>query len=215
MFHGEVNNCADDTPYYLFTVRNPLHRLQSAFAYDRDTYGGEEDAQTIYRDCDFDTLNILAAEGLANDGKAPENCKQLAYELVRGYGDTLSYHLFCNYHYYYNLSFVMARHRKNSQILVIRTEHIDNDWKTAERAIGGERNVDLNIPHLNTHAKTSKDEELSEKSQALLCEALCEEIQIYKRLLREAVNLNKRDYAQSLAEIQESCPLQASANSCS
>lgn len=108
----------------------------------------------------------------------------------------------------------MARHSKDSKILVVRTEHMEDDWNTAERAIGGEKHVDLNIPHLNTHSKNTWDMQLSEKSQVLLCDALCEEIQIYKRLLREAVNLNKHDYAQSMAELKESCPRQASADMC-
>jgi hypothetical protein len=214
IFHGSVNNCADDTPYYLFTLRHPLMRAQSAFAYDRDKY--DTDFATIYKDCGFKTLNMLAAEGLADDGRAPDHCKRLAYELIRGSGYMYSYHLFSNYHYYLNITFSQARHQKDSKILAIRSEHMEDDWNTAERAVGSDKhvNVDLNVPRLNVHAKDARDTHLSEKSQVLLCDALCEEIQVYKRLLREAVNLNKHDYAQSIAELHESCPLQASSDSC-
>jgi hypothetical protein len=214
IFHGSVNNCPDDTPYYLFTMRHPLQRLLSAFAYDRDKHpfkGSKE----IYRKCGFKTLNILAKEGLAKDGRAPDHCKRLAYELVRGSGYMYSYHLFCNYNYYQNVTLHTAQHPQDRKILAIRTEHMEDDWNSAERVIGGEKHVDVNVPHLNQHTKDTKDAELSEKSQVLLCEALCDDIQIYKQILREAVNLNKRDFAQSMAELKTSCPLQVNSDVCS
>mmetsp|Transcript_35017 Transcript_35017/g.84739 ORF Transcript_35017/g.84739 Transcript_35017/m.84739 type:complete len:412 (-) Transcript_35017:202-1437(-) len=217
MFHGSVNDCADDMPYHLYTLRNPLSRAQSAFAYDRDTY--KHDFEVIYDECGFKTLNMLAAEGLADDGRAPDHCKRLAYELIRGSGYMYDYHLFCNYHYYLNITLSQARNPKGSKILAIRSEHMEDDWNTAERVVASDNknkhvHVDLNVPHLNSHDKKAGDTFLSEKSQVLLCDALCEEIQVYKRLLGEAVNLSKRDYAQSIAELQESCPLQASTDSC-
>ena len=216
MFHGSVNDCADDMPYYLYTLRNPLSRAQSAFAYDRDTY--KRDFKAIYDECGFETLNMLAAEGLADDGRASDHCKRLAYELIRGSGYMYDYHLFCNYHYYLNITLSQARYPTDSKILAIRIEHMEDDWNTAERVVADDSrrhvHVDLNVPHLNANDKKAQDIFLSEKSQALLCDALCEEIQVYKHLLRVAVNLSKRDYTQSIAELKESCPLQATTDSC-
>lgn len=231
IFHGTVNNCADHTPYYLFTMRHPLRRLQSAFRYDRDTYGGgdnEDDDKSnavIYKTCKFKTLNILAVHGLSADGKSSQECKQLAYDLVRGSGYDYSYHMFSNYQYYLNVSFAHHDGRdhadeSSSKLLVIRTEHMEDDWNSAERVIRMDDKddndkykqnapIELNIPHLNVKEDTVyQDQLLSTKAQVLLCEALCREIQTYKDILKRAVNLNRHDYLQSMKELQDSCPLQ-------
>jgi hypothetical protein len=50
---------------------------------------------------------------------------------------------------------------------------------------------------------------LSDRARTLLCAALCDEIQVYKRILRRAVNLRESDVQESLAELRETCPLEA------
>lgn len=49
IFHGDVNNCADDMPYYLFTMPHPLARVQSAFRYDRDKRSNRKKNSIIYK----------------------------------------------------------------------------------------------------------------------------------------------------------------------
>ena len=220
MFHGDVNNCADDTPYYLFTLRNPLQRVQSAYSYDRDQPRRPGNRERMYDECGFASLNQFAEQGLAANGNATDGCKQIAYEAIRGVGDIMySYHLFANYNYYRRVAFSQARRKKRSKILVIRTEHMEMDWNSADRILGDEEEeeeeVKLKVPHLNTQTKASEDTYLSKKSQALLCDALCDEIQMYKRILHEAINLNSHDFAQSMAELEMSCPDQAKSYKCS
>jgi hypothetical protein len=119
--------------------------------------------------------------------------------------------MFHNYHSYRNVCFARAKHPESSKILVIRTEHMEADWNSAGRVIrAGDGvtaadddepslpHIELNIPHLNVKEITRKEDTLlSTQAQVLLCEALCQEIQTYKQLLKEAVNLLPEDYDQS------------------
>jgi hypothetical protein len=50
---------------------------------------------------------------------------------------------------------------------------------------------------------------LSPLARELLCEALCDEIQVYKRILRRAVNLGAADVRESLDELRRTCPREA------
>jgi hypothetical protein len=54
------------------------------------------------------------------------------------------------------------------------------------------------------------DKGITEAGLANVCRALCYEIQIYKRLLVEAINLNDDDRRQSLEELRQVCPLETS-----
>jgi hypothetical protein len=48
----------------------------------------------------------------------------------------------------------------------------------------------------------------------ILCSNICHEIQAYKYMLREAINLKNDDYRKSLKEVEKTCPLQAKAEQC-
>jgi hypothetical protein len=50
---------------------------------------------------------------------------------------------------------------------------------------------------------------LSPRARALLCEALCDEIQVYKKILKRAVNLREADVRESLDELRRTCPREA------
>ena len=47
-----------------------------------------------------------------------------------------------------------------------------------------------------------------------MCGALCNEIQVYKDILRRAINLDEDDVAASLEELKEVCPVEAKHSSC-
>ena len=50
---------------------------------------------------------------------------------------------------------------------------------------------------------------LSPQARALLCRALCQEMQVYRQILHRAVNLTPRDVQVSLQELADSCPAAA------
>ena len=45
-------------------------------------------------------------------------------------------------------------------------------------------------------------------------QALCNEIQVYKDIIKRAINLNENDIAQTMEELHESCPKEAVESTC-
>ncbi len=50
---------------------------------------------------------------------------------------------------------------------------------------------------------------LSESSKHALCKVLCNEIQVYKDLIKKAVNLNEVAIEETMQELKEVCPKEA------
>jgi len=93
----------------------------------------------------------------------------------------------------------------------LRTEHLAHDWDALDEALGGGHGLYVNgTVRFSTKAGTVRsakhDTSLSEKSRKNLCYALCEDIQAYKQLLHDAINLNELQVGQSLDELISSCP---------
>ena len=211
--HIDVNDCPDNMPYYLFPLRDPLERIESAYLYDRRSIEEHENDDygqgSLYMECPFYTLNDLAIRGLAKNGNAPDYCKRRAYNAIRG-TERHGYHLYYNHRYFLELTKAL-----DSKILVIRTNHMEDDWNVAELVVGGKAKVVTHFPQANKGGSSTKlfdDNHLTPQARAVLCEALCEEIQWYKRIIENAVNLSPDEKARSLQEI--SCPVQARAKKC-
>jgi hypothetical protein len=205
--HNYVNGCHADSPYLLFALRNPLQRIRSAYKYDRpddpDDEAYHHGQKLLYFDCPFPTLNALAEEGLSDTGTASHLCKARAKRAIQG-EEWFGYHLFFNHRHYARESSLMDKGKK---LLVIRTEHIADDWNSAEVVLGGQSG-NVSFPRLNKAESTSpEDYFLSEHAREL-----CNEIQLYKELLHRALNLKPAQVEQSLAELESSCPLETSRN---
>ena len=220
MIHNGVNDCVDDMPYYLFTLRNPLERVRSAYIYDRravEATNGESwpnhGQAAVYLECPFYTLNDLALRGLAKSGTAPDFCKRRARNALQGI-------IRSGYHLYYNHGwFLEASKALKSNILVIRTEYMVADWNTAEVALSGNdtSKVVRELPTVNEGSVSRKlfdDLHLTAEARVLLCEALCTEIQHYKRILQKAINLSREDKAVSMEELSQTCPREARSKTC-
>jgi hypothetical protein len=211
VIHNDINDCKEDTPFYLFAVRNPLERIRSWFTYERPTSTKEffyDLKKPLFVDCPFKTLNDLAELGLKSDGAASEECRDRADKAIRG----VEMHM---RHNYYNFGYFVGQTPPQAKILVIRTEHLEADWNSAEQALGGaDHAVDAEFPQHNPSGPSDADRYLSPEAKSLLCNALCAEIQVYKDLLRRAVNLKPDEVQQSLEELSSSCPTQALASTC-
>ncbi|KAL3766126.1 hypothetical protein ACHAWO_008517 [Cyclotella atomus] len=217
--HAGEYDCFDDSAYYLFIVRNPLDRAVSAFNYGKPytwerarAKHGEKYYQrlkSLYLDC-FDTIEQLAAWGLAPGGNATETCKQRAIDAIEGSAR------FEN-HLYYNFQYHLEMVPKDARIVTMRTEHLVEDWNTVEAAVGGEDELlgqdQSLIPRINT-GSPKNDKYLSDESKVLVCERLCNEIQVYKYILDKSINLNQKQVEESLEELKLSCPVEAAASSC-
>ena len=213
-FHKNVYDCPRATNFYLFVVRDPLARLRSAFVYGREvehpkrgSHGRHTDK--IYADCPFLSLDELAAFGLAadSDRAASAECRRRARDMLRGT------ELFME-HAYYNYQFYLETIPPGSDLLVVRTEHMEEDWNAIERGLGGTPGRNLTFPHDNSRKKRARDLILGAEERLLLCHELCVEIQYYKLLLRQARNVDRTQYATSLAELRATCPDEARLRQC-
>ncbi|KAL3780524.1 hypothetical protein ACHAW5_007170 [Stephanodiscus triporus] len=212
-FHKDVYDCPDDSDFYLFVLRDPLERSRSAIAYGRPDihYVSNkkrlwEQKQKIYVDCGFSSASELAM-GLSENGRASEECKQRARDMLRG---TTQYdgHMFYNYQYYFE-----SIPRPNN-ILVIRSEHMTEDWNSIETRLGGTVRENITFPHQNSKPKEPWDSVLGEAERKLLCHELCVEIQYYKLILQHALNINETEYKSSMKDLHASCPHEAELQHC-
>lgn len=219
-FHLSQYDCFDDSAFYLFLIRNPYDRLISAFNYDNVSrspknfervLSSQEFAKRkkLFLDCPFTTIEKMAQLGLSKAATATDVCKQRAHEAIYG-TENYSAQLFCN------LQFYLESIPKDAKILALRTEHLSNDWHSAEVTIGGDLNQTTNIAQKNVNDYSEKKEKLiSDNSRNIICEKLCNEILVYRTILQHAANLNHEQVQASIDELKESCPVEAVTTSCS
>ena len=215
IFHREVYDCRPDASHYLFIVRDPLARSRSAFVYGRldehmmsQEKGYMDNRKRLYIDCPFQTINDLASKGLAKDGTASDECKQRAKDMLMG---TVWYET----HHYFSYQYYLEALPKDAKILVIRTEHLEEDWNDIEVGLGGQAQTNITFPRENSQPKQERDMILGEDERMLLCKYLCIEIQVYKDILRRAMNINDEQYEVSMSELSDSCPIEAKETGCS
>lgn len=221
LIHTNVNDCVEkDFDYYLFVLRDPLKRIQSWFNYelpDGRLQSGIRlfKQRLLFTECNFSTLNALGEIGLAprDMTNATELCRTRAHMAITGFAGFST-------HNYYNFGFYLraAQSQKDlsGTIVVLRTEHLTADWKSIEEDIlHGPKDLNVTFSRKGNVSPTRPEVTyLSATAKRRICAKLCEEIQVYKSLLREAINLNDNDVAQSMTELKESCPVEAAVTAC-
>ena len=168
----------------------------------------------------------------------PNECSHWAWAAIQG-SIPATYHNFYNYDWYTHRLFdphpVVSSSSSSSnnsnhhldhgstsrtkEIFVIRSEHLEQDWKTINEILGGGAGGDCNhsMPATLMNRQNSArakplpvfNSTISATGIQNLCRALCDEIRIYWKLLSAAVNLNQSDMEVSLQELHSICPLEA------
>lgn len=247
-FHMRRNNCPQNTRTFLLTLRNPLTRLRSWFDFEKDilpSRRNERDQMELRRmrgmlfaEC-FPTFDSLVHTGLMHltgDSSSttppvvvesdPVNmtCQERAWSAVLGVRE-FSYHEWYNYeHYWTALQNHPARpslRNNSSGIVVVRTEHLIEDWSQLSKEPlfrqvnrGNNRAIQEHDGRQHHHGRvveTSKQSSFDAFNDTFLvnlCRALCPEIQIYKQILDSAQNLNESQVHDSIREVQAWCPLE-------
>jgi hypothetical protein len=219
--HTGFNDCTDHHfEYYLFVLRNPLHRIQSWFTYELPINGNggsyrQKKQKRLFDDCEYGTLSDLGEkglEGMRNKTTGDASlCQIRAWMAIQG---MVGYSTHNKYNFAYYLDEVEAV-VPDPKIAVIRTEHLEEDWNGLEKGLlSGSPTIDVKFPRKNASPKRSQDLELSERARQNLCDALCEEIQVYKKLLHRSVNLDAEAIQVSLNELKESCPVETMKETC-
>ena len=178
---------------------------------------------SLFVDC-YDHLETLAVEGLGTEltGTVPINiknmtCPQRAWAAAMG-ARRFGEHCWYNYEYYNE---VMGQYAGNfPRILVMRNEHLLEDWNSVHEmwqlANGTTNNTNyaattfgeqLFEVKVRTSVENKTDvEPLSKEALQNLCQALCWEIQHYKRILLFAENINETQMAGAIEELRAYCP---------
>jgi hypothetical protein len=169
---------------------------------------------------DFAQHSIPPHQNTTNSSltKAAQGCQELAWDVARGEVQCFM-HNAMGYGYYVDQMKALHKPNRTYTMLAIRTEHLTDDWDTLEEAFGGDDSKTDNATvtgatRFATTAGTVRkrnsngngEEHLSLQGRLNLCSALCEEIQVYKRLLKTAVNLSPYQVEESLIELITSCP---------
>ena len=141
-------------------------------------------------------------------GIASPECKQRARDMLRG---TVRY----ENHHYYNYQYYYEGIPKGAKILVIRTEHMEEDWNKLELGLGGEEMTNIDFPRDNTNQKEDRDLILGDEERMLLCHELCQEILVYKSILERAMNIDDSQLETSMEELRGICPNEADVEECS
>lgn len=160
-----------------------------------------------------------------------EECRSWAWDGIRGkrkcwhnyYNYNFTYGNLVRYMEGYNSKTKRSKNMIKKQIFIIRTEHANEDWNNIDIMLGGDGTSIIpqtnkfshrHLERIKTYEHwgfpikdgTPPNKTLSVSGRLNLCHALCEEIQIYKKLLFWALNLDEQSRRQSLDELLVSCP---------
>ena len=221
LFHTDVYNCDDDAGYFLFIIRDPIARALSAFNYNkpdendflRYTEWANRKAH-FHSDCPFYHMDAFVQNGLREGGDSPDRCKKVAIETLQGIDRDKRKspdHWYFNYQYYYEAI------PSDSKILAVRNYHMEEDIRSIENLFECHEEDRLALAtSVNTNTWSDEDDlYLSDESISILCQALCNEIQIYKKILRQALNLSQDQLRVSLMDLEAKCPHEAMDEECS
>jgi hypothetical protein len=206
-FHKDVYDCNDDSAYFLFVIRDPISRARSAFNYDRSKWAKKLKSHHFYYKCPFYHMEDFVQNGLREQGGASERCKRRALDAIQGVDGSD----FQPDHWYYNYQYYFEAIPPDSNILVVRNEHMEEDIRGIEDLLGSHEEERLTLRKaMNTNSRADKaDLYLSDESISILCHALCNEIQVYKKILRRALNMSQDQLRASLTELEATCPSEA------
>jgi len=220
MMHHQYNRCQyHDMGMFLFVVRDPFTRMQSWFTYERPVPGQKiwnkkhyASKLELFVDCPFPTLDALGGPKGLGAGNAT-HCSRDAWRAITGERG-FAVHNYYNYRRYFDQ---VVQQDKDPRIIVLRTEQLEQDWRSIEvDVLNGPEPFDesFTFPHKHASAKEERDLYLSEESTRNICRALCEEIQVYKRILIRAENLDENDFVESMKVLAQHCPVQAENSHC-
>ncbi|KAL3904771.1 MAG: hypothetical protein SGILL_009940, partial [Bacillariaceae sp.] len=151
-------------------------------------------------------------------------CPERAWAAILGVRD-FSYHEWYNYEYYWTALHtyyprlfesenVSHSSSSPSKILVLRTEHLLQDWsKLSKEDLFRQVNQGSRIKNRTQTAATFVHENskqlLGNQSSVFwrnLCHAMCPELQVYKQILWRGSNLDELQVLASLQDVEKLCP---------
>lgn len=215
-----------DDSALIVTLRNPIQRLISWYKYEHLQNRRIQMNPKVKRGISclnrfhkyqnnegcFATLSDFAVNALppnlhANNNRTTEACQQLAWDVASG-NTPCMWHNHMGYQYYMNIIHEIEKESNSTpHLLVMRAEHLQQDWDSIETLFGGTHNdTNHNLKTTLNKSQQRKQDVLSKEGTRNLCRALCREIQVYKELLSRAENLSPMQREESIAELLNKCP---------
>jgi hypothetical protein len=140
----------------------------------------------------------------------PNDCQKLAQQVANGdFRDNFFGAFYYNHGYHLEEAVIDAQ----KPVYVVRQEdeHIMKDILRIHNMVLGQPSPPtLQIP---TYMAPTLD--LSEDAMGNLCRTLCHDIQIYKKVIQQSMNLGDFAYTQAQSHVAISCPEQAMLDTCS
>ncbi|CAJ1946436.1 unnamed protein product [Cylindrotheca closterium] len=196
------------TDTFLYTVRDPVHRLVSAYNFHRYNFRNTTKAsrKLFYEECFPNGMEDLARQLLLSGKKDDATCQSMGILALQGGGKSRKSgsgnHFEYNYGYY--ASRTIAK-KPNHSVAVIRTEYMWDDIYALEKELGG-TGSDAFSTQAGTKVSHGSEKwvvgeqysasSLSPENLHFLCCILYKELEVYQRLILLAANLNqiqKRD----------------------
>jgi len=221
--HGSKPD-VDKFDTFIFTVRNPIDRMKSWFLYvhpkNNQKVGISHKKAELF-DC-YNQFDHLVTYGLKRGiNETPDYCQILARNVIQGFDGSRAEYVHASRNYkFYTAELLDKADEKN--IYVLRTENLVYDWTTTAKdllhKIGSNNTIRMNtkvVTHREGKTIKVRSREISESGLKNLCYFLCPEIQLYKDLLKRAINLSIKDKFDSLLQLTKTCGKEARTTECS
>mmetsp|Transcript_34270 Transcript_34270/g.82887 ORF Transcript_34270/g.82887 Transcript_34270/m.82887 type:complete len:391 (+) Transcript_34270:98-1270(+) len=186
---------------FLYSVRDPIDRLVSAYNYHKHIDVGSIRHRNFYIECFPHGMNsLMDTKRYKGHNESIKKCK--AKDL--GAGGT---HFSLNYQYYMEYT---LRSRPNHSVAVIRMESMWDDVMRLDLALGGTGEIRGTGTKL-THGSERHDynANLTLPNQIYLCCLLQSEMEAYQRLVLKAFNLNYFQKNKTLSALLAKCNINA------
>ena len=204
-----------NTNIFLFTVREPIDRLISAYNFHRQLFregNTDNEYPMFYEEC-FpngmdDTVDVL------RHGTIAEACSKLGVEVLTGrkfHGG--GRHFRFNYDHYKRKTIDVG---PNHAVAVIRTERLWEDVIHLDRILGGTgdfgRRNGLKHSHGSENYTAPHSADLSVPNTIFLCCLIYKDMEAYQHLILKAANLDDAQKRETLSHLLQRCQINSSEN---
>lgn len=204
----------DHTNLLVFSIRDPIDRIVSAYKYhypsNDNSLSQHGISKAFFQTC-FPTVSHLARlvdprRRVSNSSstKQQQECQVIGRELLTG-----RHYVHQLHHFYYNFEYYTSQtwdqQHREKPIAVIRTSHLWHDVARLEGFLGGDaaavmENAQVRLNGSAQHPSLTNPEEI-----VSLCCVLHRELAVYQKLVLAATNLYPEEKYETLMALHHKC----------
>ncbi len=206
-----------NTNMFLFTVRDPIERLVSAYNYHRNQFksyyrlvGGFPQYAKFYEQCFPVGLDAMIDD--LRNGTSVE-CVTMGMKALLGKIGDGGDHFEFNYEHYWKYA---LGQRPNYPVAVLRIEHVWEDVIHLDQDLGGTGNFSnvegSKFSHGSEKFTEPRDTDIGISNTVFLCCLISHEIELYQLLILKALNLADEQKRETLNDLLNRCHIQTREN---